>query len=108
MALHTISEVKDSVSGLLSGVDLNNVDDLNGCLTRAASTLVQKADVPEASGTQNITLYSGVFDYSCDSRIFGTAIVDIRPQGISRSPVNFVSKIDQEQFDAVIRFLSSR
>ena len=99
MALHTVSELKDSVSGLLSGIDLNNVDDLDGCLTRAVSTLVQKADVPEASGKQNITLYSGVFDYSCDDRIFGTAINDIRPQGITRSPVNFVSKLDQEQFD---------
>jgi len=97
--LHTVANLKYSVAGLLSGMDLSNVDDLNGCLERAASTLVQKADIPEASGIQNITLYSGVFDYSCDSRIFGTAINDIRPQGISRSPNDFVSKVDQEDFD---------
>jgi hypothetical protein len=97
--LHTVANLKDSVAGILSGIDLSNVDDLNGCLERAASTLVQKADIPEASGIQNITLYSGVFDYACDSRIFGTAINDIRPQGISRSPNDFVSKVDQEDFD---------
>ncbi len=99
MALHTVSDLKYSVAGLLSGIDLNNVDDVNGCLERAASTLIQKADVPEASGIQNITLYSGVYDYLCDARIYGTAINDIRPQGITRSINNFVTKVDQETFD---------
>lgn len=97
--LHTVSDLKYSVSGLLSGIDLANVDDVNGCLIRAASTLIQKADVPEASGIQNVTLYSGVYDYACDSRIFGTAINDIRPQGITRNPMDFVTKVDQEDFD---------
>lgn len=97
--LHLVSDLKYSVSGLLSGIDLANVDDVNGCLERAASTLVQKADIPEASGIQNITLYSGVFDYLCDNRIFGTAINDIRPQGITRNPNNFPIKTDQETFD---------
>lgn len=97
--MKTVADLKYSVAGILSGIDLNNVDDLNGCLERGASTMIQKADVPEASGTQNITLYSGVFDYACDPRIFGTAINDIRPQGISRDPTDFVSKVDQEDFD---------
>lgn len=99
MALHTVSNLKDSVAGLLSGVDLANVDDVNGCLERAASTLCQKADVPEASGVQNITLYDGVTDYLCDTRIFGTAISDIRPQGVSRSPANMVTKASSDDFD---------
>ncbi len=104
MSLHTVSQLKYSVAGLLSGIDLNNVDDVNGCLERAAATLIQKADVPEASGIQNITLYSGVFDYLCDPRIFGTAINDIRPQGITRMPNDFVTKVDQEDFDRTKNF----
>lgn len=104
MSLHTVSQLKYSVAGILSGIDLNNVDDVDGCLERAASTLIQKADVPEASGIQNLTLYSGVFDYLCDPRIFGTAINDIRPQGISRRPNDFVSKVDQEDFDRTKNF----
>jgi hypothetical protein len=99
MALHLVSDLKYSVSGLLSGVDLSNVDDVNGCLQRGAATLIQKADIPEASGIQNITLYSGVFDYLCDPRIFGTAINDIRPQGITRNPADFVLKVNQQDFD---------
>jgi len=99
MALHTVSELKDSVAGMLSGLDLSNVDNLNGALERGARILVQNADIPEASFIQNITLYAGVTDYVCDSRIFGTAINDIRPQGISRSSANFPVKTDQETFD---------
>lgn len=99
MALHTVAQLKDSVAGLLSGIDLNNVDNLDGALERAARTLVQKADVPEASGIQNITLYSGVFDYACDPRIFGTAVNDVRPQGITRMAWNASLKTDQESFD---------
>lgn len=104
MALKTVSTLKYSTAGLLSGVDINLVDDLNGCLERAASTLLQNADVPEASGIQNITLYSGVFDYACDQRIFGTTINDIRPQGITRNPANFVVKTNQEDFDRTKNF----
>lgn len=99
MAFKTVSQLRDSVAGILSGVDLNNVSDVNGCFERAVSTLLQKADVPEASGIQNITLYSGVFDYACNPKIFGTAINDIRPQGISRNPADMVVKTDQETFD---------
>lgn len=97
--MRQVSDLKYSVAGILSGIDLGNVDDVNGCIVRAAATMIQKADVPEASGIQNITLYSGVFDYPCDERIFGTAINDIRPQGISRQPNNFTYKVDQEDFD---------
>lgn len=99
MSLKTVSEYKDSVSAILSGMNLSTVSDLNGTIERAARTLVQRADVPEASGIQNITLYSGVFDYACDQRIFGTAITDIRPQGISRPPWDSTTKTFGQQFD---------
>jgi hypothetical protein len=99
MALKTVFDLKNSIAGLLSGMDLSNVDNLNGAIERSVRTMCQKIDIPEASHIQNITLYDGVFDYACDTTIFGTAITDIRPQGISRSPSNFTTKIDQEDFD---------
>jgi len=104
MALHTIANLRDSVAGLLSGIDINNVENLNGALERASRTLIQNADIPEASGIQNITLYAGVYDYVCDPRIFGTAINDIRPQGITRNYNNFPIKTDQETFDRTKKF----
>ena len=99
MALKTVSAYKDSVAAILSGMNLSSVSDLNGTLERAARTLVQKADIPEASGIQNITLYSGVLDYECDTTIFGTAITDIRPQGMSRPSWDTTTKTTQQQFD---------
>lgn len=97
--LKTVSEYKDSISAILSGMNLNTVSDLDGTIERAARTMVQKADIPEASGIQNIVLYSGVFDYECDDTIFGTAITDIRPQGISRPPWDSTTKTFGMQFD---------
>lgn len=96
---YSVFNLKNSVAGILSGLDISNVDNLDGALERAARVLVQKADIPEASGIQNITLYSNVFDYPIDPRIFGTTINDIRPQGVNRNPNNFVFKRPQEQFD---------
>lgn len=84
---------------MLSGIDIRNVDGLNSALERAARTLVQKADVPEASGVQNIVLYNGVYNYACNPNIFGTAVVDLRPQGVNRPINDFVYKKPQEQFD---------
>lgn len=97
--LKTISEYRDQVSAILSGMNLNTVSDFNGTIERAARTLVQRADIPEASGIQNITLYSGVYDYECDETIFGTAITDVRPQGISRPSWDTTTKTTQQQFD---------
>lgn len=104
MSFKTVFQYKDSVSGLLSGLDLSNVDNLNGALERAARTMVQRADIPEASGIQNTTLYAGVYDYPCDPRIFGTAINDIRPQGISRNASDYVVKVGQADFDRTKKY----
>ena len=97
--MHTISQLKSSVASILSGIDLNNVDDLYGAFESADRTLIQQAAIPEASDIQNITLYAGVIDYPCDQKIFGTAINDIRPQGISRFPGDFVFKMFADDFD---------
>jgi len=99
MPLKTVSDLKDSVAGILSGLDLQNVDNLYGAFQRAVRVLIQKADIPEASGLQNIILYDGVTDYPANTDIFGTAIRDIRPQGISRNPWDFVNKQFDDDFD---------
>ncbi len=98
-ALQTVSAYKDSLSGILSGMNLNSVSDLNGTIERACKVLVQRADIPEASGIQNIVLYSGVIDYACDTTIYGTAVNDIRPQGISRPSWDTATKTTGQQFD---------
>lgn len=97
--MFTVGNLKDSVSGLLSGLDLNNVNSLLKALERAARTLVQKADIPEASAKQAITLYDGVFDYTAPTNIFGGALTDFRPQGNSRSQLDYVYREPIAIFD---------
>lgn len=96
---HTVGELKASVAGLLQGINLENVTEINAAIERAARTVLQQADVPEASGRTAITLYDKVFDYSAPTTIFGGALNDLRPQGISRTPLDVVYKQPIELFD---------
>jgi len=105
--MYTVFDLSNSVAGILSGLDLNNVDDLYGAYERAARTFIQKADVPEASQTENITLYDGVYDFPCPSYIFGTAVKDIRPQGLNRTLSDYTYKRPGEIFDRTKGFLSN-
>lgn len=97
--MHTVSQLKDGVAALLSGINLNNISNLNPALERAARITIQQADIPEASGTQSIMLYNKVFDYPAPSGIFGGALTDIQPQGVSRTVNDFVYKQPIELFD---------
>lgn len=81
MAFRTVGELKLSVAGLLQGTNLNRVTNVDGAIERGARTLLQQADVPEASGIQNLTLYGGVDFYAINPLIFGGAINLILPQG---------------------------
>lgn len=103
----TITDLRDSVSAILSGVDLNSIDGVNVAFERAARVFVQKAKIPETQVKQNITLYDGVTDYAVNAGIFGTSIVDIRPQGISRQRNDFVFKKFQDDFDREKNFIYS-
>lgn len=99
MAERTVADLENNVGGLLTGLDLNDVTDLFGCFERAVSTLIQRADVPEASGRQAFMLYDGVTDYAPGSTIFGNALVDLRPQGQNRLPWDTVEKTYIGRFD---------
>lgn len=99
MSFRTVSNLKDSVAGILAGLDLSNVPDLNGTLERAMANMLTRCYVPEASGIQNISLYSGVTDYAVNENIYEADLVDIRPQGISRPIWDFTVKTNQANFD---------
>lgn len=77
----SVGDLKYSVAGLLSGTNLNRVTNTEGAIERAARTVLQQADVPEASGIQSVILYGGVDFYAIDPLIFGGAVNLILPQG---------------------------
>lgn len=97
--MNTVGTLKDGLSGMLQGINLARTTGLNKALERAARMLLRKADVPEASDNQAITLYDGVYDYAAPTAIFGGALTDFRPQGVSRSPLDFVYRQPIALFD---------
>ena len=99
MAYKLVSNVRDSVSGILTGINLNNVQNLNGAFERSARELSTKIYIPEVSAKTAITLYDGVTDYISPTDIFGSGLVDFRPQGISRDAIDFVTKQPIAVFD---------
>lgn len=99
MASKTVANLRDSVSGMLQGLNLNNVTNLNTAFERVARQVCVKLDIPEAQLRSNISLYDGVTDYSMPSNIFATAVTDVRPQGVTRFATDVVQKQFSDQFD---------
>lgn len=95
----TVSQLKDEVAGLLTGTNLDNVTELDGAIERALRTFLQKASIPEASTSQILSLYDGVYDYTPPSNIFGGALRDVRPLGVSRTTLDYVYKKYIQDFD---------
>lgn len=107
MAQKTVSYLRDSVSGMLQGLNLNNVSNLNGAFERVARQTCSLLDIPEATLRNNFTLYDGVTDYPAPSDLFASAIVDIRPQGQTRWSGDSVTKQYGDQFDQEKGFATS-
>lgn len=97
--MYTIGQLKDGVAGLVSGTNVDRVTGLYKVFERAARKLVQKADIIEATDKEAITLYGGVYDYLSPTKIFGGAIIDVRPQGVSRWFTEKATKVPVELFD---------
>lgn len=104
---YLVSNLKDSISGLLSGINLDNVLNANGAIERSARSLVQKADIPDAVHKEAITVYDGVYDYAIPSKIFGGALIDFRQQGVARNITDYVYKKPVEMFDRTKHILPS-
>lgn len=98
MALRTVQQLKESVAGLLTGVNLDNITNLDTALSRAARHVAQKVDAPEATGREVITLYDGVYYYNAPETIFGTAVNIIRQQGNAPSNTQYSYKVPIDIF----------
>lgn len=95
----TIQNLDDDVAGILQGTNLDNVTNKDGAYERAMRIMSQRAYIPEGSGRQSIMLYDGVTNYPGPASIFGGQLNDIRPQGVTRLPSDYVYKLPIEMFD---------
>lgn len=99
MAYKTVADLKSSVQGMLTGINLNNVVNLFTAFERTARVLATKAWLPESMGKAAITLYDGVVDYAAPTDIFGSSLVDFRVQGNSRNLNDYTYRVPIEVFD---------
>lgn len=97
--MKTVGQLKDGMSGLLTGVKISNITGLDRAIERAVSIVVQNANIPESMGRYPLTLYSGVYDYAVPDTIFGGSLIDLRPQGDTRSMEDVVYKKPIDLFD---------
>lgn len=88
MSRKTVAQTRDSIRGLLSGLALGNVVNLDTAMERTARELTQLLAIPEAVIKTPLTLYNGVTDYVGPTDGF-SSFVDIRPQGNSRIDVDY-------------------
>lgn len=96
--MFNVAQLKESVAGLLTGVNLNNITNLDTALSRAARYVAQKVDAPDATGREPFTLYGGVYYYPAPDNLFGTAINLIRRQGDASSPLDYNYKVPMDVF----------
>lgn len=98
MALHTVGDLKQDVTGMLQKIDLTKVYNLYGAFQRAAREMVQRVNVPEASDKQTITLYDGVTYYAAPTTIFGGALITLRQQGNAPTPIDYNYRVPIDEF----------
>ena len=99
MSTRTVADLKESVSAQLSGLDINQVDNVYPCFERAARVFMQRAKMPETQVKQTIVIYDGVTDYLADERMYAQGLIDIRPQGLIRERNDFVYLRNGDDFD---------
>lgn len=91
---NTVAILKDSIRGILTGVNITNeVTSLNQALERGLRVMATKIAIPEASVIYPINIYSGVNWYEAPPSIFGGALTDFRKQGNNVSRMNVVFKL---------------
>lgn len=99
MAQKTVSNLQDSVRGQLQGMNLKNVTNLFTVFERVARQVTQLLDIPDTEGRQTVILYDGVTDYVSPTDIFGSTLLDLQPQGTTRSITDYVYKLPISTFD---------
>ncbi len=79
---YTVADLKSDLTSVLHGTSLNKVQDVDGMIERAASTLLLDVDPQETKRITQITspIFNQVYDYALPVDLKGTKFLDIRPQ----------------------------
>jgi len=97
---YNITALKNDLAGVLHGTQLNQIQNLNGVINRAARQLLLDVDPQETKRTLEFTgpIFNTVFDYPIAADVKGNKIIDIFPQ-VNRIPRDIWSQIYNQAFD---------
>jgi len=97
---YSVSDLKQELTGVLHGTNLNQVDGLDVLISRAGRKLVNEVDPIETVRIVQITpaIFDQVFDYQCPADLKDDRIIDIRPQ-VNRTIRDRFFQEYNEEFD---------
>lgn len=96
---YSILNLKTDLTGVSHGTTLNQINNLNGVITRAARQVLLDLDPQEMKRyTQLPQVFEGVFQYAAPTDLKGQKIFDIRPQ-TPRQPFDIYLQQYSQAFD---------
>lgn len=98
--MYDITALKNDLTGVMHGTQLNQIYNLNGVIDRAARQLLLDCDPQETIREVAFTtpVFDSVFTYALAADVKGISILDIRPQ-VNRSFTEVFNQDYSQQFD---------
>lgn len=96
---YSVLNAKAELTGMLHGTTLDQIVNITGIFNRAARQLLLDVDPKETIAIEQLgTIYEGVYDYTCPSKLKGNKVIDIRPQS-NRKVSDRYSQVYSQDFD---------
>lgn len=97
---YSVLNLKQDLTGVMHGTQLNNIQNLNGIINRSARQLLLDLDPQETKRILQFTnpIYNGVVDYPIAADVKGNKLIDIRPQ-VNRLPRDVWTQAYNQAFD---------
>lgn len=100
MANFSVANLKDDLTGIGHGTNLNKVKNVYALMGRAARNVLAKVDPDMTIKIVQITnaVHNDIFDYTCPTDLKGKKVLDIRPQ-VKRGEKDSLSQRMLKTFD---------
>lgn len=98
--MYSIQDLKNDLTGVMHGTQLNQIYNLDGVIDRAARQLLLDCDPQETIREVAFTtpIFDSVYEYALASDVKGISILDIRPQ-VNRTPADVFNQDYSQQFN---------
>lgn len=98
--MYSILDLKNDLEGVLHGTTINQIQNIDGVINRAARQLLLDLDPQETKRTVEFVapIYNTVYDYPVATDVKGNKLIDIFPQ-VQRIPQDIWTQAYNQAFD---------